>query len=118
MKKAAFKANCSFPGTRGERIWDGAEYLFLQKVEDAIGAGSSYYWEIEGVEGQVYVPAENVIVRNVKLVSKTMTEAAAKEVMGEERDDLSPDDTRDILTSEYQYLPESKCERVWMNAPH
>jgi hypothetical protein len=58
--------------------------LFLQKVEDAIGAGSSYHSEIEGEEGQIYVPAENVIVRNVKLVSKTMTEATAKEVMGEE----------------------------------
>ena len=116
--KAVFTANCSFPGTRGERVQDGAEYLFLQKVEDAIGAGSSYYWEIDGEEGQIYVPAENLIVRDVQLVSKPMTKNEAKEAMGEEWGDLSPGETRDILTPSYMYLPESECERVWMNAPH
>ena len=53
-------ARSSTRGNRGEKMVKGSPYLTLMKIQECVG-GTHFFEELEGEEGEVRVPAENII---------------------------------------------------------
>ncbi len=49
----------------------GLLYVTVQKIQECVG-GTSYYEELTGEEGEVRVPAQNIVPIDVVLVSRKM----------------------------------------------
>ena len=70
-------------GFRGESLKKGTKYLTVSKIQECIG-GTHYFEELEGLEGQVIVPAENVICIGVEVIHKGMPRLIAETALGED----------------------------------
>ncbi len=56
-------------GDRGIKLKKNTKYITVMKIQEVIG-GTHFFEELEGVEGQVIVPAEFVICTDVELIFK------------------------------------------------
>ncbi len=57
----SWKAKSATRGFRGEKLEKGTTYIITtQKIQECIG-GTHFFEELEGEDGQVIVPAENII---------------------------------------------------------
>ena len=103
-------------GFRGESLKEkkGTKYLTVSKIQECIGG--THFFE-EGLEGQVIVPAENVICIGVEVIHKGMPRFIAETALGEHWESLSNHETRDILASEFMYLGLPQRELIWSKSP-
>ncbi len=84
------KCTSATRGNCGEMLSKGLlMYVTVQKIQECVG-GTSYYEELSGEEGEVRVPAQNIVAIDVVLVSRKMTRSEIARAMGDERADLSP----------------------------
>jgi len=122
--KTLYQPNSTFRGARGELIKEDEWFMQVRKYEESV-ASTNYYVPVEeedvgcdgGDGGLLYIPAENVVVMDVKVVNKRMPKDVAIKAMGEEWGDLSRKESREILSSECSYLPKVERERTWLNCP-
>ena len=87
-----------------------------QKIQECIG-GTHFFEELEGEDGQVIVPAENIICTGVEVIHKGMPRNVAEAAMGEDWMNLDPTEVREILTSQYLYLGLPQREIIWSKSP-
>ena len=124
VAKAMYKPNSTFRGNRGELAKEGGWYVQVRKYEASV-ASMNYYDAVEdGVEGDdehdgglLYIPTENVVVMDVKVVNKRTPKSVAVEAMEEEWGTLSRSESLPIFSSECSYLPKAERERIWLNCP-
>ena len=103
-------------GFRGESFKKGTKYLTVSKIQECIGC-THFFEELEGLEGQVIVPAENVICIGVEVIHKGMPRSIAEAALGEDWISLSNHEIRDILASEFMYLGLPQRELIWSKSP-
>ena len=103
-------------GFRGESLKKGTKYLTVSKIQECIG-GTHYFEELEGLEGQVIVPAENVICIGVEVIHKGMPRLIAETALEEDWESLSNHEIRVILASEFMYLGQPQRELIWSKSP-
>ncbi len=101
---------------RGKSLKKGTKYLTVSKIQECIG-GTHFFEELEGLEGQVIVPAENVICIGLEVIHKGMRRFIAETALGEDWESLSNHEIRDILASESMYLGLPQRELTWSKSP-
>ena len=63
------------------------------------------------------MPAQNIVAIDVMLVSRKMPRSEIVRAMGDEWDDLSAAETRQLLSSEYSYLAIQERIDIWEQCP-
>ena len=116
VTKTAYKPNVTFKGRRGERVIEGEWHLEVRKLEDAVTA-PNYYEEVPDSDGLMHVQVNQVVAVDVMAVTKDMRRSAKIDAMGSEWGKLSRKEGRDLLASQYTYLPEAQREYVWLVCP-
>jgi hypothetical protein len=114
--ETCWTASAATRGDRGEQLKKNTKYITVMKIQEVIG-GTHFFEELEGVEGQVIVPAECVICTDVEVIFKGMPKSVAEAAMGDEWEDLTPPEIRTILSSEYLYLGLPQRELIWSKSP-
>ena len=112
----SWKARSATRGFRGEKLIKGTTYITTQKIQECIG-GTHFFEELEGEDGQVIVPAENIMCTGVEVIHKGMPRKVAEAAMGEDWINLDPPEIREILTSQYLYLGLPQREIIWSKSP-
>ena len=112
----SWKARSATRGFRGEKLEKGTTYITTQKIQECIG-GTHFFEELEGEDGQVIVPAENIICTGVEVIHKGMPRNVAEAAMGEDWMNLDPTEVREILTSQNLYLGLPQREIIWSKSP-
>jgi hypothetical protein len=115
---SSWKARSATRGFRGEKLIKGTTYITTQKFKNASAAHMSLKsWKLEGEDGQVIVPAENIICTGVEVIHKGMPRKVAEASMGEDWIILDPPKIHEILTSQYLYLGLPQREIIWSKSP-
>ena len=112
-----YKPNVTFWGHRGEKVEEGEWHVQIRKLHAAVGAENQYE-RIEEDEGLLHVPADCVVLADVTVVTKDTSRAAAAEAMGEEWNEMSRKEYRELKLSPNMYLPKHERERIWLNCPN
>jgi hypothetical protein len=116
VRESSWKAKSASRGFRGEKLVKGTTYITTQKIQECIG-GTHFFEELEGEEGQVIVPAENIICTGVEVIHKGMPRKVAEAAMGDDWMHLTPPEIREILTSQYLYLGLPQRNLIWSKSP-
>jgi hypothetical protein len=114
--ETCWTASAATRGDRGEKLKKNTKYITVMKIQEVIG-GTHFFEELEGVEGQVIVPAEFVICTDMEVICKGMPKSVAEAAMGDEWEDLTPPEIRTILSSEFLYLGLPQRELIWSKSP-
>ena len=106
----------TFKGPRGERVVEGEWHLEVRKLEDAVTA-ANYYEEVPESDGVMHLQVNQVIAIDLVAVTPEMGRSAKIAALGSEWDNLSRKEGRDLLASQYTYLPAAQRELVWLVCP-
>lgn len=117
--KEAHLPNATFIGGRGEKVAEGEWHLKIQKYLDVEG-DDNFHTKLEGEEGELYVPVENVVTVGVVVLNSKSSEAECKEAMGTAEWDATPRSMGRKIKKRggNNYLPALERERIWLNCPH
>ena len=113
---SSWKARSATRGFRGEKLIKGTTYITTQKIQECIG-GTHFFEELEGEDGQVIVPAENIICTGVEVIHKGMPRKVAEAAMGEDWINLDPPKFMRYSSHSTSILGLPQREIIWSKSP-
>ena len=102
----------------GKRPKKGSGVCTFKKYLDVEG-DNNFHTRLEGEEGELCVPVENVVTIDVVVLTSRSTDSEFKGALGEaEWNSMPRKQARKIKRGPNSYLPAPERERIWLDCPH